>query len=271
VDLCDKETLTRIVHHICPEWVFHLATYGAYPSQTDVQQMLQINVIGTANLIHACLETGFEAFVNTGTSSEYGFKDHAPSETERLDPNSYYAVTKAATTLFSRHTARRKGIRIITLRLYSVYGPYEEPTRLMPTLICKGLKKTLPPLVDPDVARDFVYVDDVNRAYLLAATVKEQVSGAVYNVGTGVQTTLRQVVDVARRVLNITAKPKWNTMENRTWDTSTWMADNRYTREMLGWRPQHDLETGFRKTVNWFRDNPAMLKAYDRMRSQRGL
>ena len=268
VDLSNLQSLTRAVGSIRPEWVFHLAAYGAYSSQTDVQQMLQTNIIGTANLVQACLETGFEALINTGSSSEYGFKDHAPAETEWLDPNSYYAVTKASATLFCRYTAQSKNVPITTLRLYSVYGPYEEPTRLMPTLVLKGLRRELPPLVNPDIARDYVYVNDVNRAYLLAAAIKGQQLGAVYNVGTGIQTTLRQVVDVARRILDIRAEPKWGTMENRSWDTNTWVSNNRHIQEVLGWRPQYDFEAGFREMVTWFRDNPDVLEVYGERSSE---
>ena len=262
VDLSNLQSLTRVVGSIRPEWVFHLAAYGAYSSQMDVQQMLQTNIIGTANLVQACLETGFEALINTGSSSEYGFKDHAPAETEWLDPNSYYALTKASATLFCRYTAQSKNVPITTLRLSSVYGPYEEPTRLMPTLILKGLRRELPPLVNHDIARDYVYVKDVNRAYLLAASIKEQELGAVYNVGTGIQTTLRQVVDVARRILDIGVEPKWGSMEDRSWDTDTWVSNSRHIQKVLGWRPQYDFEAGFREMVTWFCDNPAMLQVY---------
>ncbi len=143
-DLRDAESVAGHVKEIKPEWVFHLAAYGAYSFQTDVESILRTNIIGTANLLQACLKTGFEAFVNTGSSSEYGFKDHAPPENELPEPNSHYAVSKVAATMFCRYTAASTGARIATLRLYSVYGPYEEPRRLMPTLILAGLENRLP-------------------------------------------------------------------------------------------------------------------------------
>jgi nucleoside-diphosphate-sugar epimerase len=154
--------------------------------------------LGTINLLQACLETGFESFVNTGSSSEYGFKDHAPPENEWLEPNSHYAVTKASATQFCRYTAQQYGVHVPTLRLYSVYGPYEEPTRLLPTLISRGMRGKLPPLVDGNVARDFVYVDDVKQAYLLAAQRTDVEPGAIYNVGTPVPTSIGEVVNIAR-------------------------------------------------------------------------
>ncbi|MGA9998163.1 MAG: NAD-dependent epimerase/dehydratase family protein [Pyrinomonadaceae bacterium] len=259
----DSESLARIVGDIRPDWIFHLAAHGAYPLQTDVRQMVSANITGTMNLVEACLKIGFEAFVNTGSSSEYGFKDHAPSEEELLEPNSNYGVTKASATLFCRHTAQKAGVHLPTLRLYSVYGPYEEPTRLMPSLIVKGLRGKLPPLVSPDIARDYVYVDDVSDAYLLAATRPAEELGAIYNVGTGRQTSLSEVVLVARRAMNIEAEPQWGSMPERQWDTNVWVADSRKIQETLGWRASHSFEQGFLKMLGWFQNNPALWNFYN--------
>jgi nucleoside-diphosphate-sugar epimerase len=261
-DLRDSERLTRVVKAIRPEWVFHLAAHGAYSYQSDERLILETNVIGTSNLISACLATEVEVCVNTGSSSEYGFKDHAPTEGELPEPNSYYAVGKASATMLCGYIARSRGVRIPTLRLYSVYGPYEEPTRLIPTLVLKGLQNELPPLVDAEIARDFVYVDDVVEAYLLAATIQNQEPDAIYNVGTGVQIKIREVVDIARRQLNVTTEPKWASMENRIWDTGTWVCDSGLIQERLQWRPTFSFEQGFAKMVEWFRNNPAVQEAY---------
>ena len=250
------EAVARVVSQIRPDWVFHLAVHGAYSWQTDWEQMVQTNVQCTMSLVSACLKTGFEAFVNTGSSSEYGIKDHAPAESELLEPNSHYAVTKAAATMFCRHAAQSRQVHLPTLRLYSVFGPYEEPGRLLPALIMHGLKGELPPLADPNVARDFVYVDDVVEAYLLAASVRTSEWGPIYNLGTGVQTTLRDAVEVARRVLSISAEPVWNTAPNRSWDASVWVCDNRKIRAQLGWQPRSTFAEGFRLMVDWFRGGP---------------
>jgi nucleoside-diphosphate-sugar epimerase len=254
--LHDTEAVARAVTQVRPEWVFHLAVHGAYSWQTDWEQMVRTNIQGTMSLLSACLKTGFAAFVNTGSSSEYGFKDHAPAESEPLEPNSHYAVTKAAATLFCRHTARSQRVHVPTLRLYSVFGPYEEPARLLPALIRRGLKGELPPLADPEVARDFVYVDDVVEAYLLAASTRTSGWGPVYNVGSGVQTTLIEVVQVARELMGIGAEPVWNAMPNRQWDANVWVCDNRKIRSQLGWQPRRPFGEGFRLMLDWFRRGP---------------
>ena len=260
--LHDSEAVSRVVSQIRPDWVFHLAAHGAYSWQTDWEQMVRTNIQGTMSLVSACLKTGFEAFVNTGSSSEYGFKDHAPAESEPVEPNSHYAVTKVAATLLCRQTAQSQRVHLPTLRLYSVFGPYEDPGRLLPNLILHGLKGELPPLVDPDVARDFVYVDDVVEAYLLAANVCTPEWGPIYNIGTAVQTTLREVVTVAREAMNIRAEPVWSSMPNRQWDANVWVSDNRKIRAQLNWQPQHTFAEGFRLMLDWFRQGP--LPAYAR-------
>lgn len=183
-------------------------------------------MLGLINLASACLETDFESLVNAGSSSEYGFSDHAPAEDELPEPNSEYAVTKASATLLCGFLARRHGRRLSTLRLYSVYGPWEGPRRLVPTLVARGLQGELPSLVSPETGRDFVYLDDACDAFLAAAAAAApETAGAVYNVGTGRQTTIREAVEVARRVLDIDAEPDWGTHEGRAWDTSVWVAD----------------------------------------------
>ncbi len=263
VDLEDRDRVAGVVDEVEAEWHFNLAVYGAYPFQTDVRRMFSTNVLGTVNLVQAALQTGFEAFVHTGSSSEYGQKAYPVGESEWLEPNSNYAVTKASSTLFCRYAGKHEGAAIRTLRLYSAFGPWEEPSRLMPTLVLAGLLGRLPPLANPRTARDYVYIDDVIDAYLLAASVPDQEPGAVYNVGTGRQATLQEVVDVARQELSIAADPGWGSMPDRSWDTNVWVADSRTIRSALGWHPAHNLVAGFRSLANWVRDDPAVRQLYE--------
>jgi UDP-glucose 4-epimerase len=244
-----------------PHWVFHLAAHGAYSWQRDPVAILKTNVMGTANLVNSCLVVGFEAFVNTGSSSEYGLKDHAPREDEAIDPNSQYAVAKAAATMYCAQAARASGAPISTLRLYSVYGPWEEPQRFIPQLVARGLEGRLPPLASPDTARDYVYVSDACDAYIKVASGVPD-PGAVYNIATGEQTTLRQAVELARRVLRVTAEPDWKSMPDRGWDTASWVGDSSKIKDHVGWRPAIDLEHGLKLTADWLRSNPAIKERY---------
>ena len=261
-DLSSEEELQRLVGRLQPEWIFHLAAYGAYPAQTDASQMVETNLSGTIHLLEAALKNGVQAFVHAGSSSEYGLKDHPPSESEAIEPNSCYAVTKAAASLYCRYAAQRSEAAIRVMRLYSVYGPYEEPTRLMPRLILYGLRGELPPLARPQLARDYVHVDDVVHCLLLAAATPDLEPGILLNVGSGTQTTLSECVRLARKSLGIEARPEWASMPDRDWDTDVWVADPSKVREALGWKPEHSLQSGLEQTIRWFRDHPAMVDLY---------
>jgi len=265
VDLEDRESVTQALARVRADWVFHAAAHGAYPHQTDLRTMIATNVVGTANLLEAALATGFDSFVHTGTSSEYGVKDHGPTEDELPEPNSHYAVTKASATLYCRHMAQANDVDIRVLRLYSVYGPWEEPTRLMPRVAVKGLHGAWPPMANPATARDYVHTDDVVAAYIAAATVAGQEPGAVYNIGTGIQTSLREVTDIARRALSIEAEPAWGTMPDRIWDAGVWVAEPAEALKRLGWSARHDVASGFSSFVGWLRENPDLLRRYEQV------
>ncbi|MDP7128981.1 MAG: NAD-dependent epimerase/dehydratase family protein [Planctomycetota bacterium] len=274
VDIQDAKNLCSGIKNIRPDCLFHFAAYGAYSWQTDFRQMVETNLIGTANLVEVCHAADVGAFINIGSSSEYGLKESAPAETEHLEPNSHYAITKAAATMHCHShqpsTINHQPFHMVTLRPYSIYGPYEEPDRLIPTLLVHGLEDKLPPLVDPDIARDFVHVDDMVNACLLAANHHVECSrrGAsglpdqIYNVGTGVQASIRQIVKLVRDLLDISAEPEWGSMENRQWDTQCWVADSRKIQSLLGWKAEVSLKDGLLKTLEWLRGNPAMMEHY---------
>lgn len=267
VEFCNQEELDLIISKIRPEWVFHLASHGAYSWQNELNRILQINIIGTINLVQACLRSGFEVFVNTGSSSEYGIKDHPPSEEECLEPNSYYAVTKASATLFCRYASQQNKVNIPTLRIYSAYGPYEEPLRFIPRLIIAGLEGRLPPLVNQNVSRDFVYIEDILEAYLLAAGTETKELGAIYNVGTGKNTSIKEAVEFAQDILKIKVKPQWESMANRDWDTDIWMANIKKIKNDLGWMPKYSFQEGLKKTIKWFVSNSQVLEYYKKAKT----
>lgn len=262
LDLLDGEAIKRTVHAEKPEWIFHLAAHGAYSWQRDSERIMQTNLVASVRLLSACEDEGFGAFIHAGSSSEYGFKDHAPNEDELVEPNSDYAVMKAAATLHGRFVAQRDDLHIVTLRLYSVYGPWEEPGRLMPTLVARGLEGQFPPLVAPDTPRDFVSVRDANRAFVLAAQRSDAPRGAVYNIGTGHETKLRDVVEVARREFGIQHEPEWGTEPQRDWDAKVWVSDPTRAATELGWRAEDDLATGFRMLADWVREHPEVSDRY---------
>jgi UDP-glucose 4-epimerase len=258
----DRETVSRAIREIRPDWVFNLAAFGAYSWQVGLEPMVATNVLGCASLVEACAKVGVEAFIQTGSSSEYGYKDHATREDELAQPNSHYAITKLAATHYCQLASRDHGLNIITVRLYSIYGPYEEPTRLIPTLAAYGIRGKLPPLVSPWIARDFVHVDDAISAMLLLTAARPIEFERLYNICSGTQSTIETLVAIARNTMNIPEKPSWSTMKPRSWDTNVWLGSPDLIARQVGWHPALNLEVGFRKTVDWLLENPKVLKFY---------
>jgi dolichol-phosphate mannosyltransferase len=251
IDIANCERVRSTIDRVRPDWVFHLAANGAYSWQTNPYEMIQTNIAGIVNLLESSARAGCESFVNTGSSSEYGLQDGAPSENEALAPNSYYAVTKAAATHVCRYIAAKTGMRVTTLRLYSAYGPLEDPRRLVPTLILKARQRQLPPLVNPSTARDYIYIADVVSAYLAVVGANLKESGAIFNVGSGQQTTIAKIVEEVRSMFRLNVEPQWGAMPDRIWDTSTWVCNNNKIRHEIGWAPTHSLKDGLKKFADW--------------------
>ena len=171
------------------------------------------------------------------------------------------AVAMAA--LYGAFVARTDLLRVTTLRLYTVYGPFDEPGRLTSTLLMHALGGELPRLADPASAHDFVYVDDVIDAFVLAAQ-SPLAGGQVFNVSSGVSTSLATLVETVRALLGVEAQPRWHSFPPRPWDTTTWAGDNRRIRDQLGWQPRHTLRQGLGKTAEWLRVGDERRQRYDR-------
>lgn len=253
-DLTDRDDVFLKIGKIQPKTIFHTAAYGVHSFQEETEKIEAMNLHGTINLLDACLKSGFSIFINSGSSSEYGTKDEPMKETDILTPDSDYAVFKAAATHHCQHLARSKKIPVITLRPFSVYGQFEESTKLIPTLISSLLNNTCPPLVSPDTARDYIFIDDVVDAYLIASQ-KPELSGEIFNIGSGRQTTLKEIVDLSIRLTGAAIEPRWGTMNQRSWDRNTWQADISKAKSILNWSPKTDLKEGLTKTMNWIKSD----------------
>lgn len=262
LDLADLAAVQAVIASVRPRWVFHLAAHGAYSWQADLSAMLATNYAGTVALVQACERAGVECLVNVGSSSEYGLQSRPAREDDAPQPNSDYAATKAAATLFCQSRARRGSLHIPTLRLYSIYGPWEEPARLMPQLISRGLDGAWPPLVHPLIARDLVHVDDAVEALLRAATKPPEEAGAIINIASGRQRSLADIVATVAEIFAISAEPNWGGMAPRAWDTDVWCGDTAKATALLGWQAQRELRDGIAGFAAWMQAEPARRARY---------
>ena len=235
--------------------IFTLAAYGAYSKQDDVDLIHETNYIGLLNLLELSSKFSIKAFIHAGSSSEYGLNCAAPNEDAPLQPNSHYAVTKAAAAQMIKFYGTIKEMPVLNLRYYSIYGPFEEPDRLIPQLIDKGMKGTYPPLVQPDISRDFVYIDDTVYATLLSANSDFlKTRGKSINIASGAKTTIREIANTIKNVFHLSNEPEWGDFPNRKWDLKDWYGNAALANQLLGWQNETSLKDGLSATYLWQKD-----------------
>lgn len=258
-DLSNLSSLEKLIKKISPNHIFHLAAYGAYSSQNNMQKAIQTNIIGLQNLLLASKDVPYESFINTGSSSEYGWKNKPMEEADSLEPISYYAATKATASYLCQVFAKTNNKPISTFRLFSVYGPFEEPTRFIPTAMKAALTNTPLSLTPGKIARDFIYIDDVIDAYIQVSK-KGIGNGEVFNIGTGKQSTNQKVASIIKKCHNNSLLIEKGMFPARSWDTNFWVANTNKTKKMLNWQPRYILEDGLKNTYDWFSKNLSLYK-----------
>jgi UDP-glucose 4-epimerase len=241
-DLVDAEATEALVRSIDPDTVFHLASQvSGAPGHELVRTMLECNLLGTVNLLSAVQATGCRRMVATGTVVE-------PREDEPA--SSPYAAAKGAGTDHARMFHALYGTPVVCLRLAMVYGPgQEDPKKLIPHVVENLLRGESPQLSSGTWEVDWVYVDDVIQALILAS-VAEGVEGEVLDVGSGDVASVRSVVEHLASIIESEAHPSFGAMEDRPLTRSV-STDLTSTRRLLGWSAGTSLRDGLRNTVKW--------------------
>lgn len=251
-DINDPTAVKHLLETVKPQTVFHCAAYGAYSFERDNRLIYQTNFLALTSLVGLLAERALAAFVHAGSSSEYGNNAAGPVEDAACNANSHYAVSKVAAANFLRHMGHDKKFPCVNLRLYSVYGPLEDTSRLIPSLLRRVQEGALPPFVDGRTSRDFVHVDDVCAAFILAAVkMHPGLFGESFNIGSGKKTTISELAELARKLFHVSAEPRFGTMGGREWDMPDWFANPDKARQALGWSAETPLETGLQATARW--------------------
>ncbi|MEA2036100.1 MAG: NAD-dependent epimerase/dehydratase family protein [Nanoarchaeota archaeon] len=256
VDLLDYSLLNNIVKEIKPDYIFHLATYGAYPrTQKDIKKIADTIYAGTVNLILVLNDVPYKLFVNTGTSSEYGKNDKPMNENDLPKPNIVYGAVKAGITLLCQTIADIYDKNICTLRLFSAYGPYEDKDRLIQYLMINCINGKALQVSEGNQARDFVYVDDIIDAYIATMKNPEKVKGQVINIGSGKQTKIKIVINKVVELTGFNSTIKWGERKMESFETDIWIADVQKAKALLNWSAKFDIQNGLEKNIEWFKKN----------------
>ena len=251
-DVNDSVAIKNLINTITPRTVFDFISYGAYSFEESHEIVYQTNFLSLTNIVTLLEEKGVSAYIHAGTSSEYGLNSKQPKEDSSLEPNSHYASSKIAASYFLKYMGKTRNFPAINLRLYSVYGPLEDSSRLIPTILNNAIVKKFPPLVDPDVSRDFIFINDVCEAFILAASkINPELYGESFNIGTGNKTTIKDLALTIKKIYKIKKTPIFSNMSKRSWDLNEWYSDSKKAEKLLGWNSKTSLVDGLNLTFNW--------------------
>lgn len=252
--LDSADSIRGLLLEVQPTVVIHCAAYGAYLGrQTDERRMFETNVLGTRTLLHAAEAISYRAFLNIGSSSEYGQKAHPMAETDVPEPVNPYGVTKVSQTLYCQCYARLSGRPVATVRLFSVYGPYEPAGRLFPNLILAGLDGRPMRLAGGGTqARDFIAAEDVVEGLVRLSRLPD-LSGQLVNLGTGRLTTVAQFAELVRELTGGRSPIAYDAVPLKGIENPVWVADLSRLEDRLGWRPSRRLEESLPALIEWYR------------------
>jgi nucleoside-diphosphate-sugar epimerase len=266
LDLCNRDSVFRLFDNMRPEAVVHLAATGVTRSDMPLSQLLEVNVIGTENLLAAMAEFACDApIVLAGTAYEYRAQSRPLREEDALLPTSAYAVSKSAAGLCALFYGQE--LPITLLRLFNTYGPGEPPERLLPYMVSCAREGRSIDLTGCEQVRDFTYVTDIARAFWLALKSPPAARRLrCLNVGSGRSMVLKQFVNIAVQVLRENGffpKVMFGARPYRPDDPMYCVADTTRVSEELGFRTVVDLEDGIRRTVLALLSDPkALIKGH---------
>lgn len=251
-DLRNRGALDEVAR-FDPQVVFHLAAYNHVgESFRQVEECFDVNAKGTANLLDVV--PGTESFIYMSTSEVYGHQSGVPFvETMNPEPISPYAITKYAGELYCRMKQRMKGSgRIVVLRPFNAYGPYQSSKAIIPELIINCLKGRPIRTTKGEQTREFNFVGNLVDGLLMAAEDKSQIEGPV-NLASGEEVAIRDLVKKIAALTDTKSSIEIGALEYRPTEIWRMFADSSRARSLFGWTPRVNLDEGLKLTVDWYR------------------
>ncbi|MBP6210947.1 MAG: GDP-mannose 4,6-dehydratase [Anaerolineales bacterium] len=255
-DLRDMRAVSESVRDC--DLVYHLGALISIPySYRRPVEVAEVNFMGTLNVLMACREHGASRLVHTSTSEVYGTALRAPIDEEHpLQGQSPYSASKIGADKLAESFFCTYNLPVVTVRPFNTFGPRQSARAVIPAIITQALTGRSIRLGNLDTTRDFTYVSDTVRGFLLAGSAAG-VEGGAFNLGTGTEI---RVGDIAERILRLMGLPvdiQIDTERLRPQKSEVFrlISDNRLAREKLKWTPQVSLDEGLERTIAWMRSH----------------
>lgn len=245
--------------------VFHLAALIAIPySYVAPDSYVDVNVRGTLNVCQAARDWGVSRVIHTSTSEVYGTAQYVPiDEKHPLQPQSPYSASKVGADAIAHSFHAAFDLPLTIVRPFNTFGPRQSARAVIPTLIGQiASGRTEIAIGDVTPTRDFSYVKDTCRAFMMLAACDEAV-GRTVNAGSNFEISIADTFDMICRLMGSQAKLVTDGARIRPEKSEVFRlwCDNSEIRRLTGFEPEYDLEAGLRETISWF-TKPANLAKY---------
>jgi nucleoside-diphosphate-sugar epimerase len=256
-DILDQVILEKAVKNC--DVIFHQAAIVSVPwSIENPVDSAMVNEMGTLSVLESARKNNVRRVVSASSSAVYGDDPQLPkSENMALKPLSPYAVQKLTGEYYSGLYYKLYGLETVCMRYFNVYGPRQDPTSpysgVISIFMSKAVSKKTPVIYgDGNQYRDFVFIDDVVRANLLAAST-DGASGEVFNVGTGKYVTINGLWEMACELSGINIKPEHESL--KPGDIVESVANIDHAQKILQFKPEYSFKNGLEITFNWYKKN----------------
>ncbi len=254
-DIRDVDGLERMMEGV--EVVFHQAAMASVPRSVEMPLLTNsVNVDGTLLVLEVARKSGVRRVVYAASSSAYGDTAVLPKvETLPAAPRSPYALQKYAGEVYCRLYSELYGLETVSLRYFNIFGPRQDPNSeyaaVIPRFVTAAIAGRQPVIYgDGNQTRDFTYVENAVQANLLAADAK-RASGSVINIAAGKRTSLNDLWRDIRDIVGADVEPRY--ADPREGDVRDSLADLTRATDLLGYRPNIDLDVGLARTIEGFR------------------
>jgi UDP-glucose 4-epimerase len=252
-DIADRAILDRALQGV--DAVIHLAAQtGVIPSVENPTRDFKGNAEATFHTLDCCRGRGIGRFLFASSGAALGDVEPPLHEEVVARPMSPYGAAKLAGEAYCSAFAAAYGIHTVSLRFSNVYGPWSShKNNAIPNFIkATFLGQRLKIFGDGSQSRDFIYVDDLCEAIFLAVTA-DDVKGEVFQVATGVETTVLELTEAVQRAVGTSTEVEF--LERRPGEVYKSRVDISKVRARLGFRPRVGLDEGLHLTADWYRDN----------------
>ncbi len=251
-DLRDVEAVRNAVKGV--DTVFHLGALIAIPySYVNPREVIDVNIMGTLNVLMAARDFNVRRVVHTSTSEVYGTAQYVPiDEKHPLQGQSPYSASKIGADKIAESFYRSFEVPVVTLRPFNTYGPRQSTRAVIPTIITQALTRDEVKLGSLDPSRDFTFVHDTADGFVRAAAA-EGILGQEINLGN--DNTIR-IGDLAEKIFTILGKTSTVVTDsqrirpNKSEVMKLW-ASHQKASELIGWEPRSSLDQGLRATIEW--------------------